>query len=83
MDNIVLVQVVDRAQNLLDGLRSVFLGELALVANPVEQLSSSRELCDNVVLVLKRRRPISSQPVTVVPPRTASDILSTRTSRGT
>lgn len=52
MDNIVLVQVIDRFQNLLDGLGPVLLSKLALLANSVEQLSTSRELCDDVVFVL-------------------------------
>ena len=52
MDNIVLVQVIDRFQDLFNGLRTVLFSELALLANSVEQLSTSRELCDDVVLVL-------------------------------
>jgi hypothetical protein len=52
MDNIVLVQVIDRFQNLFNGLRTVLFGELALLADSVEQLSTGRELCDDVVLVL-------------------------------
>jgi hypothetical protein len=52
MDNIVLVQVIDRLQNLFNSLRTVLFGELALLANSVEQLSTSRELCDDVVFVL-------------------------------
>lgn len=52
MDNVVLVQVVHRIQDLFDGLRCILLGELALLTNPVEQLASGRKLGDNVVLVL-------------------------------
>jgi hypothetical protein len=51
MNDIVLVQIVDCLQNLLDGLRAILLGELALLADSVEQLSSSRKLGDDVVLV--------------------------------
>jgi hypothetical protein len=54
MDNIVLVQIIDSVQNLLDGLRRVLLRKFALLADPVEQLPSGRELCDDVVLVLEQ-----------------------------
>jgi hypothetical protein len=54
MDDVVLVQIVDSAQNLLDGLRRILLGKLALLADSVEQLSSRRKLGDDVVLVLQR-----------------------------
>jgi len=53
VDDIVLMQIVDGTQDLLNSLRCVFLGEFALLANPVEQLSSSRKLGDDVILVLK------------------------------
>ena len=52
VDNIFPVQVVDRIQNLLDGLRGVLLRELALLADPVEQLAACGQLGDDVVLVL-------------------------------
>lgn len=39
--DVVLVQVVDGFENLLDGLRSILLRELALLANTIEQLSAS------------------------------------------
>lgn len=52
MDDIVLVQVVDSLQDLLDGLGAVLLGEFALLANAVEQLSTRSELRDDVILVL-------------------------------
>ena len=41
MNNVPVVQVVDSLEDLLDSLRSVFLGELALIADPVKQLSTS------------------------------------------
>jgi hypothetical protein len=56
MDDVVLVEIVDGSQDLLDGLRGVLLGELALFANTIEELSASRELGHNVKLVLLRRR---------------------------
>jgi hypothetical protein len=52
MDDIVMVQKVDRVQHLLDSLGCILLCELALLANPVKQLSSSRKLRDDVVFVL-------------------------------
>lgn len=52
MYNIVLVKIVDCAEDLLDGLGSVLFSEFALVANTVEQLSSSCQLGDNVEFVL-------------------------------
>lgn len=51
MNNIVAVKVVDSAEHLLDGLRSVLLCELALLADAVEQLSTGRKLRDDVVLI--------------------------------
>lgn len=53
VNNIVLMQVVDGTENLLDSLRGVLLGEFALFANPIEQLSSSRKLGDDVIFILK------------------------------
>jgi hypothetical protein len=53
---VVPMQVVDGAQDLLDGLRGILLCELSLLANPVEQLSSRGELGDDVVLVLEAER---------------------------
>jgi hypothetical protein len=52
MDNIIVVEVDDSCHNLLDGLRSVKLGKLSLVANSIEELSASCQLCDDVELVL-------------------------------
>jgi hypothetical protein len=47
------MQVIDSFENLLDRLRCVLLRELALVANPVEQLASCSELGDDVIFVLE------------------------------
>ena len=52
MNDVVLVEVVDGAQDLLDGLRSILFGEFSLFADSVEELASGRELSDDVVLVL-------------------------------
>lgn len=62
MDNIALVQIVDCIEDLTDGLRRILLCELAVFANPVEQLPTSGELGDNVEFVLDlvspRRPPV-------------------------
>jgi hypothetical protein len=42
MDNVLVVQIVNCLKDLLDRLRGVFLGEFALVTNPIEQLSACR-----------------------------------------
>lgn len=52
MDDVVLMEVVDSTQNLLDGLRSILFREFSLLADPVEKLSSRRQLSYNVVFVL-------------------------------
>ena len=51
MNNVVVVQIIDGFQHLSNGLGSVLLRELALLTNPVEQLSACRELGDDVVFV--------------------------------
>lgn len=75
VDNIVLVEIVDGVEDLADGLSGILLGEPALLANTVEQLSSGSELGDNVVFVLEN---VSGNCVR----KRSSNILSTRTSRG-
>jgi hypothetical protein len=52
VDNIVLVEIVDSVEYLANCLGSVLLSELSLFTNAVEQLSTSRQLCHDVVLVL-------------------------------
>lgn len=47
------MEVVYGIQDLPDGLGGIFLRELALLANPVEQLSAGGQLGDDVVLVLQ------------------------------
>lgn len=56
MNNIVFMQVVDCVQDLLDGLRSILLSEFALLADAVEQFTASRELCNDIELVLEDNR---------------------------
>lgn len=41
VDNVSLVQIVDSVKNLSDGLRSILLSELAVLANSVKQLTTS------------------------------------------
>lgn len=53
MDDVVLVEVVDGVENLLDGLGGILLGELALVADSIEQFAAGSKLGDNVELVLR------------------------------
>lgn len=48
-----LVQVINGAEHLSDRLGSIFLGELSLFADAVEELSASSQLSHNVVLVLQ------------------------------
>lgn len=55
MDNTVLVEIVDGVEHLPDGLRGVLFGELALLADAVEELPACRQLGDDVVLVLQNR----------------------------
>lgn len=50
------MQVVDCVQDLLDGLRSILLSEFALLADAVEQFTASRELCNDIELVLEDNR---------------------------
>ncbi len=47
------MEVVDGAEYLLDGLGGVFLGELALLADAVEQLAARGQLRDYVEFVLQ------------------------------
>lgn len=77
VDDVVLVEVIDRLEHLSNCLGSVFLSELSLLANAVKQLSTSRQLGNNVVLVLVHVSCQASRqlPVLCVP--------STQTSRGT
>lgn len=53
MDNLVSVEKINRKEDLLDGFGGILLGEFALFADSIEQLSASSELCYNVELVLR------------------------------
>jgi hypothetical protein len=77
VDDVILVEIIDRFKDLPDGLGSVLLGEFALLTNAVEQLSTSRQLGYNVVFVL---RDVSFTAQHVLSPRSLPSI---RTSRGT
>lgn len=52
MNDVLVVEIVYRFENLLDSLRSILFGELALVADPIEELTTSGQLCNDIVLVL-------------------------------
>lgn len=52
MHHVVVMEVIDRFKNLSDRLRSVFLCELAVLANSVEKLASRSQLSDDIILVL-------------------------------
>ena len=57
------MQVIDRLENLANGLRRILLRELAVIANSIEQLSTSSQLCHNVEFVLDSSEPaISGKP---------------------
>ena len=53
MNAVVLVEVVHCIKDLTNRLGGVLLSELALFADAVEKLSSGRQLCHDVVLVLR------------------------------
>lgn len=57
MDDIPLVQVVDRVKDLPNSLRRVLLRKLSAFADPIKKLTTSSELCDNVEFVLLGVRP--------------------------
>lgn len=52
MHHVVLVEIVDCVEYLSNRLGGILLRELALFANAVKELSTSRQLSYNVVLVL-------------------------------
>lgn len=52
MDNVALVQIVDCIEDLANRLRRILLCELAVFANPVEQLTTSGQLGNDVEFVL-------------------------------
>lgn len=52
VDNLVGVEEVDGVKDLLDSLGGILLSELALLANPVKELTTGGELGYDVELVL-------------------------------
>lgn len=52
VNDIVVVQIVHRLENLPYRLRSIFLSEFPVFANPIEEFPAGRKLCDDVILVL-------------------------------
>ncbi len=65
MNHVVIMQIIDSFQDLPNGLRGIFLGELAVFADSVEELASRGQLGDDVVLVLLIRQPGASSSVSV------------------
>jgi len=63
VDDIVLVEVVDRTENLFDGLGGILFGELALLANAIEQLSARGQFCHDVVFVLTSSADVLRQAI--------------------
>lgn len=55
VDDLVLVQEIDCKQDLLDSFGGILLGELALLADTIEELTAGRELCDDIELVLRNK----------------------------
>ena len=53
MNHVIVVKVVDGLEDLLDRLGSVFLCKLAVFADPVKELSPSRQLGDYIIFVLR------------------------------
>jgi hypothetical protein len=54
MNHVTLVQVVDGVEHLADRLRGILFGELALLADAIEQLAACGQLRDNVPFILAR-----------------------------
>lgn len=52
MNDVLVVEVINRLEYLLDRLRGVLFCELALITNSVKQLSTRRQLRHDVVFVL-------------------------------
>lgn len=75
MNNIIVVQVIDSFENLSDRLRGVFFGKLAIFTNPIKELSTSSELSNNVVFVLRANLSVSTHV------KTTLAVPLTRTSR--
>jgi hypothetical protein len=54
MDNVLVMQIVHRLKDLLNGLGSILFCELSLVADSIEEFSSCGKLGNNVVLILSK-----------------------------
>ena len=52
MNYVVIVEIVNRFENLFDCLRSVFFRELAVFTDAIKQLSTGSQLSDDVVFIL-------------------------------
>lgn len=52
MNNIPLMQIPNRIQDLLDSLRSILFRKLSILANAIKQFSSGREFGHNVIFIL-------------------------------
>lgn len=52
MDNVSLVKVVHRTQDLFDGLRGILFGKLSILADAIKQFSTGGQLRHNVIFVL-------------------------------
>lgn len=61
VDNVVVVEVGNGLKHLPNNLRRILLGELSLLANPIEKLASLAELGDDIILVLPSSAPSSRQ----------------------
>lgn len=59
MDNVSFMKIVDCGQDLFDCLRCIFFCKLALVANSIEELSTSSQLSNDVVFVLGKSEGLS------------------------
>lgn len=52
MDDVPLVEVIDSFQDLLDGLRRIFLREFTILTNSIKKLATRRELGDYIEFIL-------------------------------
>ena len=52
VDDIALVEVVYRFQNLFDSLRCIFFSEFTILANSIEKLAARCELRHNIEFIL-------------------------------
>lgn len=57
--DVVVVQVIHSFQHLSNGLRGILLCESSLLANAIEEFSSSRQLCYNVIFILRMSTHVS------------------------